>query len=145
MAESKKFLAILGSRNLPSYFTYEDFKKVVEQFNKDYFNSSLTTSELFIVSGGARGIDKYAERLAAEYSLAIEVIKPQWHTYGKSAGFIRNTSIVEKADYVLAIWDEKSRGTADSIKKALSAKKPVVIYSLERNHFLETYDPRTLH
>ena len=64
-----------------------------------------------IVSGGARGVD----RLAIQYAEIIEkpcrVFYADWTTYGKSAGCIRNVDMAKYADYGLALWDGKSRGT----------------------------------
>lgn len=52
---------------------------------------------------------------------------PDWDKYGKSAGFKRNTTIVEACDTLLAFWDGKSRGTQDSIAKAEKLGKLTIV------------------
>lgn len=82
-----------------------------------------------IVSGGARGADKLAERFANEHGIPIEIIKPDWKKNGKAAGLIRNKDIVNKADVVFAFWDGQSKGTKHSIDLARKAGKVVEIIS----------------
>ena len=108
-------LAIVGSRSLDMY---ETVKNAVD---------SLSTEVTEIVSGGARGVDSFAERYAWEHSIPTVIFKPDWAKYGKRAGFIRNKDIVERADFVLAVWDGESRGTLDSINHARKLGKPVEI------------------
>jgi len=76
-----------------------------------------------IISGGATGTDKLAEHFAAKYLLPIEIILPDWKLYGKKAAIIRNIEIVKKADFILAFWDGKSKGTAFIIKEAKRKNK----------------------
>jgi hypothetical protein len=94
-------LAIVGSRTFNNY-------EVVKSALKD-----LTISE--IVSGGAKGADSLAEQFAQENKIPIKVFKPDWEKYGRSAGMIRNKSIVDYADKVIAFWDGISKGTENSI------------------------------
>lgn len=108
-------LAIVGSRSLNDY---ETVKNAV---------NSLCTEVTEIVSGGARGVDSFAERYASEHSIPTVIFKPDWAKYGKRAGFIRNKDIVARADFVLAVWDGESRGTLDSINHARKLGKHVQI------------------
>lgn len=78
-----------------------------------------------VVSGGARGVDLEAERYAREKGLEVVVCLADWDGLGKKAGFIRNQQIVDESDWVVAFWDGKSRGTADTVKKAKAAGKLV--------------------
>lgn len=80
-----------------------------------------------VISGGATGADALAERYAKENGLKMIIIPADWKQYGKAAGPMRNTEIIEKADQVVALWDGKSAGTADSIRKAQRAGKPCYI------------------
>lgn len=111
-------LAIVGSRSLNNYETV-----------KNAVNSLCGTTEVTeVVSGGTtQGVDSFAERYASEHSIPTVIFKPDWAKYGKSAGFIRNKDIVERADFVLAVWDGESRGTLDSINHACKLGKPVKI------------------
>jgi len=80
-----------------------------------------------IVSGGARGADRMAAKYAFDNRLPYVEFPADWESYGKRAGMIRNAKIVKRADTVLAFWDGCSTGTADTINKAIVAKKPVII------------------
>lgn len=77
-----------------------------------------------IISGGAEGVDRQAERYAREKNLKITVIRPDYKTFDRSAPLIRNAEIVRRADYVLVIWDGKSRGSHNVIMTCLQTNKP---------------------
>ncbi len=115
-------LAIVGGR---------DFNKfpILLYYLNTYFYNGYSQEFIFdkIVSGGAVGADSLGGRFADDYEIEKEVFKPEWDKYGKSAGFIRNQTIVDNCDMVLAFWDGESRGTADTIDKAKKAKKPTFI------------------
>jgi hypothetical protein len=49
-----------------------------------------------------------------------------WDTFGKGAGFIRNTKMAEYSDALIAIWDGTSRGTAHMIRTAW--RKGILVY-----------------
>jgi hypothetical protein len=78
-----------------------------------------------IVSGGASGIDKMAEKYARENDIPIRVINADWDSIGKRAGYVRNQQVIKSADAVLAIWDGSSKGTAHAIDLARSCGKPI--------------------
>jgi hypothetical protein len=80
-----------------------------------------------IVSGGARGVDTSAAEYAKAHGLKLTVFLPDYDKYGKRAPLVRNVSIVDYADKVLAYWDGKSRGTAFVIDYAKKSKKPCKI------------------
>jgi len=82
---------------------------------------------LHIISGGAKGADSLGKKYASERFLPYSEYPAEWSKYGKSAGFLRNQTIVDNCDMVLAFWDGKSRGTADTISKAKKGKKPTFI------------------
>lgn len=102
-------VAIVGSRD----WTH---REVIRR----YINNM--PSDTVIVTGGARGVDQIAEELAEEAGLTVIVFEPDWDRFGKRAGLIRNSQIVAASNVLVAFWDGKSRGTRDSINKALEAK-----------------------
>jgi len=111
-------LAIVGSRTFNSYeqlagFIYDSLCPL------DYITE--------IISGGAKGADLLGENFAENNDISCKVFYADWDKYGKSAGFIRNQTIVDNCDMILAFWDGESRGTADTIEKAKKAKKPTFI------------------
>jgi hypothetical protein len=108
-------VAIVGSR------TFNNYELMIDTL--DNIRKSMNIEE--IISGGADGADKLAERYAAEYEIPLKVYKPDW-SLGKHAGLLRNTIIVDSCDIVIAFWDGKSTGTRDSIVKAKKMGKSLL-------------------
>jgi YspA, cpYpsA-related SLOG family len=106
--------AIVGSRNIENYDLLKQATKGLK----------IT----MVISGGAAGVDKMAERYAIEKGLPLTVLNADWQAHGKSAGMIRNAEIVKTADQVIAIWDGQSKGTAATINMAKKAGKAVKIF-----------------
>lgn len=104
-------IAIVGSRNFTNYDLLKDTMR-------DYEPSA-------IVSGGATGADKLAEKYAKESEIELIIFKPNWKKYGRAAGPKRNKQIVEASDMTVAFWDGKSRGTLSTITITKRAGKPV--------------------
>ena len=77
-----------------------------------------------IVSGGAQGVDRLAERYAGENNLKMTVIRPDYDTYGGQAPLVRNAEIVSAADYVLVLWNGESRGSLHVIMTCMRTNKP---------------------
>lgn len=114
-------LAIIGSR------TFDNHELMNEEMSRylDTGYGEFICRE--IVSGGAAGADTLGAEFAKAYRLDLKVFLPDWDKHGKSAGFIRNKEIIDYCDEVLAFWDGKSKGTANSIELAAKAKKPTTI------------------
>jgi SLOG family YspA-like protein len=117
-------IAIVGSRGFTDIYA---IRAAVKRW------MVLTPEGVTIISGGARGADSLGELVAQEFSLPTIVHRPRWYRDGKyipSAGFERNTTIVEDADVVLAFYapGPLSRGTSDTVRKAQLAGKPVHCY-----------------
>lgn len=111
-----KKVAIIGSR---TFTNYRICKEVIENIVED--------SKIMIVSGGAKGADALGEKFADENNLMKLIFKPDWEKFGKSAGFKRNTQIIENSDIVIAFWDYESKGTKNSIDTAKKLKKDLYI------------------
>ena len=86
-----------------------------------------------IISGGAKGIDRIAERYADENQIKKLIIRPQYDRYGNGAPFKRNEEMVKLCDTVLAIWDGKSRGTKYTVEYAKKKNKAVIIVQINEN------------
>ncbi len=82
---------------------------------------------LWLSPGELLGPDHLAERYGEEKGIALCVFKPDYARYGKKAPLIRNQQIVDAAELVIAFWDNKSRGTAYTLKYAQKRGKPVKI------------------
>ena len=106
-------VAVIGSSD---YNDYDEVKNTLKGLN-------IT----LIVSGGAKGADTLGERYADENNIPKKIFLPDWNKYGKRAGFIRNTDIINEAELVVAFWDGESKGTKDSIKKAEEQNKNIIL------------------
>jgi hypothetical protein len=113
-------IGIIGSR---TFNNYELLKEVMG----DYLNRDNELNCELVVSGGANGADSLGERWARENNIQTLIFKPDWKKYGKSAGFIRNEDIIKNSDFVVAFWDEISKGTKSSIDLAIKHDIPVRI------------------
>lgn len=111
-------VAIVGYRNFNDYKLFKD--KITE------LNLDITT----IISGGCKGADKLAEKYAKELNIPTIIHYPDWSTFGVKAGPLRNTNIVEDAEYVIAFVSKESKGTYDTINKAKQKKIPVTVYNI---------------
>jgi len=114
-------VAVVGSRGYPQGHLVRALVRRLAQLDPD----------TVIVSGGAQGVDSWAEDEAKKCGLGTVVLKADWGRYGKQAGFLRNTEIVEQGDIVIAFWDLTSSGTRDTIGKARIAGKEVRVLGPE--------------
>jgi hypothetical protein len=114
-------MAIVGSRSVDDY---EWIKSILE------FYDGIT----LIISGGALGVDSLAKKYAVEKNIPLLEIKPEYDKYPQNlkwkAPLDRNTTIVEKCEYVIAFWDGKSKGTLDTVNKAKKFNKPYIVYNI---------------
>jgi len=108
---------IAGSRSINSYI-------VIQQAVED---SGFEISE--VVSGAARGVDALGEEFAYKNHIPLRIFPADWAAFGPSAGMERNSKMVAYSDALIAVWDGKSRGTADTIDKARKAGLKVFIYN----------------
>lgn len=116
-------IAVVGSRNVS--MSFERFYKLLS----DLMPAETTA----VVSGGARGVDRLAAEFARKRNLPIEEFLPDYKTFGKIAPLIRNRTIIDNADFVVAVWDGSSRGTLNSIDYTLECNKPLVVYYTQRD------------
>ena len=125
-------LAVIGSRSLNK----EEHRLIVYRSINDLaFERDVEISE--IVSGGAKGVDSFAESYANARRISCKIFEAEWEKYGKSAGFKRNGQIALYADAILAIWDGKSKGTMHTVRLAEQFRKPVKIIKVlleEKEH-----------
>jgi hypothetical protein len=88
---------------------------------------SLYGPSTTVVHGGCpQGADAIADRLADELGLQVERHPADWHTYGKRAGYVRNTRMVNLgADVCLAFIRNGSPGASMCASYAALAGIPV--------------------
>jgi hypothetical protein len=104
-----RYIGIVGSRFLDDAFRLRVAGLI-----------HVVSLDATIVSGGAPGVDTWAEELAAERGLLCAVVRPSRKgSYRAAEYFARNDVIVRGSQVVVAFWNGKSRGTLDSINKAI--------------------------
>lgn len=84
-----------------------------------------------VVSGRARGIDRWASTYATRNRIPCRPFYAQWHMHGQVAGMVRNQAMADYADALIAVWDNRSRGTADMIDRARKQGLKVYVYDAE--------------
>ncbi len=137
-SDRPQHVAIVGSR------TYSDPRRVIE------YVLSLPPSTV-IVSGGAKGVDSWAETTARMVGMKRLIHRPRVrpHTSYATVCKERNSRIVASADRIVAFYNGVSPGTADTIEKAQATNKDLLIIDEEgEKRFLTplSYDyPRDEH
>lgn len=112
---------IAGSRD---GFTYNDVVKAVA-------DSGFVMDITEVVSGGARGVDRFGETWAAYNDVPVKQFIPDWDGLGKKAGHVRNREMGDYADALIALWDGDSKGTAGMIDYAQKKGLKVFVYRKE--------------
>ncbi len=118
-------LAIVGSR---------------DYLNRGAIRSYITTlpSTTIIVTGGwpsnaggynvveaTAGADREAYTVAEYCGLTTVLVSGSKTRHRNMAGKMRNITIVELCEALVAFWTLKSRGTANTLALAMAAQKPV--------------------
>ncbi len=113
-------LAIVGSRNIvDSGMCHKAWKRL----HKEEYESVT-----HIITGDCTGIDAQARNMARSLDWAELIVhEADWDKYPKAAGPIRNQKIIDDADMLIVIWDGKSRGSKDTILKAVKKGIPIII------------------
>ena len=110
-------VAIIGSRE---GFTEEFVHKKLWVLLANLLTSGT------IITGGAYGVDSYAESFAKKFGCNLEIIKPV-DPANKSHYLYRNVEIITKADNIIAFWNGESRGTKFVIDYAKARNKDIVV------------------
>jgi len=113
-------LIIAGSR------TITDRNFVFDTINKIIKEQQLMITE--VVSGGAKGVDRLGEEWAKVNKIPIKQFIPAWDIFGKAAGHMRNSSMAEYGNILIAFSENNSKGTQDMIAKA--TKKNLLVFSI---------------
>lgn len=106
-------IAVIGSRD---GFTKEE---IYNKLDKSGFIEK-------IITGGARGVDTYAERYAYIHRIECEIIRPENPSI-KYDYLKRNMEIINKCDKAIAFWDGKSKGTKFTIDYCKRINKEIEI------------------
>lgn len=111
---------IVGSRSFPRDFGPSLCHRIMDEIYS-------VESDAIVVSGRSLGggPDIWAEK-HADWLGKLKDIYPPIKGDPKSL-WTRNTSIAQRSDFLIAMWDEKTTGTKDSVQKTSRLKKPVII------------------
>ena len=88
-----------------------------------------------IIHGDATGADRLGKQYADENQIPQVAFPADWEKNGKAAGPIRNSEMIdyvkkEPGNGLIALWDGKSRGTFDVLKKAFAAKLRIYVKTI---------------
>ena len=125
MAEQR--IAIVGSRDFP-------IKDMIYAFLKELVNENRRFT---LVSGGAKGVDSFAEEAARVQKQSRFIFEADWDAYGLAAGPVRNGLVVETSDQMVAFFADRksSKGTTNAVSQALDAGLPVRAYDLKNKEW----------
>lgn len=135
-------IIVAGSRGFsPSNEEREKFFKLLDGI---IFQRPMTEERVIIISGGAKGADKFGETYAIDRKLGLEIMPAKWKIedintwkgpsrynehlgyYDPTAGHKRNAEMAKVADEVILFWDGKSKGTKGMYDEAIRRELPVV-------------------
>jgi hypothetical protein len=104
---------VSGTRDLPD--APERLERVMAYVRERY--GVIPTR---IIHGASGNVDWAADAWAKARGIKrvpYPVDKADWTKYGKAAGPIRNGHMADDGDYLVALWDGRSRGTGDMIRQ----------------------------
>jgi hypothetical protein len=108
-------IIIAGSR---SFNDLEMMYMTCDYYFKDRY------PDIEIISGHAKGADKFGEKYAKENDLKLTIFKADWSKYGKSAGYRRNVEMGNYADAGIIFWDGISKGSMHMVNILKGLDKP---------------------
>lgn len=109
-------LIIAGGRHIPTSQAIEEIKANVSRLHK---------APKVVLSGEGGGVDLAGEVWAKSRGVPVEPYPADWDR-GKKGGPERNARMVATANALLLIWDGKSDGSWDVLRKATDAHLEVV-------------------
>jgi len=114
-------IGIIGCRIRDDSISYQKVE--------DVFKSIFQEGDIIISGGCPKGGDRFAEVIAAKFSISIKIFKPNWEL-GRHAGFLRNTDIAKNSTVLIAcVAPDRLGGTEDTIKKfkKLHSKPKIIL------------------
>lgn len=109
-------MAIVGSR----HFSEPDHVS-------DYVNALPPGSS--IVTGSASGVDAAATKAARAKGMPLQVIPASFDELADaSKSAARNQRLIDACDVLVAFWDGASKGTRNTVERALDSGKEVHVF-----------------
>lgn len=101
-----------------------------EGFTYEYIKSTLDDLRIcktdIIISGGAEGVDSFAEKYAKEKGCEIRIFNPDPSKPSPKRYFDRNMRVVVNADVIIAFNKKERSGTTNTINYAIKLNKQVI-------------------
>ena len=142
-------LIIAGSRSIESYditlAVFDFMLAMIPSFSGSGGGDIERLAKHFItevVSGKARGVDTLGEEWAYKTGISVKPFPAPWKDkssptydprrgYDPEAGKIRNQQMADYADGLLAIWDGKSTGTMDMVRRVQQRKLKMSLFTVD--------------
>lgn len=127
-------LLVVGSRTCNNY---NQFCEVMNACIRP-----ISTNNITIISGGAKGADTLARRFAIDRGYEFREFLADWNKFGKSAGYKRNEQMHEflKANFsnrgCIAFWDGTSRGTSHNFDLTTKYNTQLIVFDFVKCDFL---------
>lgn len=110
-------VVIFGGRDFGNTYNIHD-PEVLKERKKQYDFGMRLLDELHneytftvVISGMARGADTIGYNWGKLNNIPVLEFHAQWNTYGKSAGFVRNTQMLEEGEPAMGIAFPGGNGT----------------------------------
>ena len=102
---------------------FDDYPRLVAEIDGAVESLGLKRDEIEVVSGHCAGADQLGERYAEEHEVACKVFPAEWKKYGRAAGPVRNSQMIDyaaesKMPVVVAFVSPNTKGTMDTVNKA---------------------------
>lgn len=94
--------------------------------DKDDQETWLPPPDTHIIAGGAHGADTAAVDWAIVNWVSFNEYYAEWEVYGKAAGFMRNSKMLQEGKPDVVIAFPGGNGTADMVRKAKDAGVEVI-------------------
>lgn len=107
---------VCGGRN------YDRWPEVRDTLN----NARDVRGVSLIITGGASGADRLAERWAQHERIPVCVFPANWQFLGRKAGPLRNQAMLDFAKPHLVVAFPGGRGTEDMVNRAIAAGLPIM-------------------
>ena len=79
-----------------------------------------------VIIAGSRTFNNYG--YFKEKMLEVQKQIADWEKYGNAAGYIRNVKMAQAADFLVAFWDGKSKGTKHMIDNKKKQGKHGIVF-----------------
>lgn len=118
--QTVKRVLVTGSRN------WEDYRAILVAV----YDSKIEFGNFILVSGNCpTGADRMAEEICRSLGIEIELHPANWDKFGKRAGFIRNSKMVNSGiDFCIAFIKNDSPGATMTLELAQKKNIPVKVW-----------------